>query len=53
MKKTVKERLIGYIIFPIVAVLLVFWNILRWIDKDPKYPPDLKWDMKCLWEDTF
>ena len=53
MKKTLKERMVGYIMFPIIAAALVFVNILQWIDKDPRFPPSLKWDMQCLWEDTF
>ena len=53
MKKSLKERLCGYVMFPLLVAALIFVNMLIYFDRDPRFPPTLKEDLKMLWEDTF
>lgn len=48
-----KERICAIFMFPFIAVLIVILNIAEYFDKDPRFPPNLKEDFKCLWEGTF
>ena len=48
-----KEKICAIFMFPFIAVGLVILNIADYFDKDPRFPPNLKEDLKCLWKDTF